>query len=160
QLAGSSGVLELPTDRVRPPIQSYRGAILPFELPAELTMRLKALSQQSGATLFMTLLAAFNVLMHRYTGQEDILIASPTANRNRPEIEGLIGFFVNALLLRVDFSGNPTFEELLSQLRETAVEAYTNQDVPFEKLVEELQPTRDLSRHPLFQVIFSLQDTS
>jgi len=160
QLAGVSGVLELPTDRVRPPVQSYRGAIFPFELPSELTKKLKALSQQSGATLFMTLLAGFNVLMHRYTGQADILIASPTANRNRPEIEGLIGFFVNALLLRGDLSGNPTFEELLARLRETALEAYTNQDVPFEKLVEELQPTRDMSRHPLFQVIFSLQDTS
>ena len=160
QLAGVSGVLELPTDRVRPPVQSYRGAIFPFELSSELTKKLKALSQQSGATLFMTLLAGFNILMQRYTGQEDILVASPTANRNRPEIEGLIGFFVNALLLRGDLSGDPTFEELLARLRETALEAYTNQDVPFEKLVEELQPTRDMSRHPLFQVIFSLQDTS
>ncbi|MDT7807858.1 MAG: hypothetical protein QOJ70_1671, partial [Acidobacteriota bacterium] len=160
QLAGASGVLELPTDRPRPPIQQHRGAIAVFDLPLKLTEQIKELNRQSGATLYMTLLAAFKVLLSRYTGQQDIVVGSPIANRNRAEVEPLIGFFVNASLLRTDLSGDPTFEELLGRVREVALEAYAHQDVPFEKLVEELQPERDLSRHPLFQVIFALQNAS
>ena len=106
----------------------------------------------------MTLLAAFQTLLHRYTGQDDIVVGSPIANRNRIEIEGLIGFFVNTLVLRTDHSGNPTFRELLHRVREMALEAYAHQDLPFEKLVEELRPDRDLSRSPLFQVMFVFQN--
>jgi amino acid adenylation domain-containing protein/FkbM family methyltransferase len=157
QLAGVSGVLDLPTDYPRPAFQSYRGAITTFNLPQPLARQLKELSTQSDVTLYMTLLAAFNVLLFRYTGQTDILVGSPIANRNRAETEALIGFFINALLMRTDLSGNPTFEEFLSKVREVALEAYANKDVPFEKLVEELQPERSLNRHPLFQVVFALQ---
>jgi len=151
-------ILDLPCDRPRPPEQSYRGATYPIELPHSLTQALEELSQQAGASLFMTLLAAFQALLYRYTGQTDVAVGSPIANRNRSELEGLIGFFVNSLVLRTDLSGNPTFQELLGRVREVALEAYAHQDLPFEKLVEELQPTRDLSRNPLFQVVFALQN--
>jgi len=150
--------LELPTDRTRPAIQSYRGATQYLELPSSLTQALLALSQQAGVTLFITLLAVFQTLLYRYTGQEDITVGSPIANRNRSEIEGLIGFFVNSLVLRTNLSGNPTFRELLLRVREVALGAYAHQDLPFERLVEELQPERDLSRNPLFQVVFALQN--
>jgi len=150
--------LELPTDRPRPTVQSFRGARQPFALSASLTKKLKTLSRQESATLFMTLLAAFQTLLARYTGQEDIVVGSPIANRNRAEIEGLIGFLVNTLALRTDLSGNPTFRELLGRVREVALGAYTHQDLPFEKLVEELQPERNLSHNPLFQVMFALQN--
>jgi len=151
-------VLELPTNRPRPAIQTLRGARQSLELTRTMTEALKALSRQEGGTLFMTLLAAFKTLLHRYTGQDDIVVGSPIANRNRAEIEGLIGFFVNNLVLRTDLSGNPTFRELLGQVREVTLEAYAHQDLPFEKLVEELQPERNLSYAPLFQVVFSLQN--
>ncbi|MEH1828686.1 MAG: amino acid adenylation domain-containing protein [Nostoc sp.] len=158
QLNGIS-VLNLPTDRLRPAVPSYRGAKQFLELPHTLTQALEALSSQEGVTLFMTMLAAFQTLLYRYTQQEDIVVGSPIANRNRSELEGLIGFFVNSLVLRTDFSGKATFRELLNRVREITLEAYSHQDLPFEKLVEELHPERDLSYHPFFQVVFSLQNT-
>jgi amino acid adenylation domain-containing protein len=158
QLDGIS-VLNLPTDRVRPAVPTYRGAKQFLELPHSLTQALETLSYQEDVTLFMTMLAAFQALLYRYTQQEDIVIGSAIANRNRSELEGLIGFFVNSLVLRSDLSGNPTFRELLNRVREVTLGAYSHQDLPFEKLVEELHPERDLSRHPLFQVVFSLQNT-
>ncbi|MCT7979016.1 non-ribosomal peptide synthetase [Laspinema olomoucense] len=151
--------LNLPSDRPRPPIPSYRGGKQKFALPPTLTASIKRLSQQTETTLFMTLLAAFKTLLYRYTGQTDIAVGSPIANRNRQEIEGLIGFFVNSLVLRTDLSENPTFLELLTQVKSVAFAAYTHQDLPFEKLVEKLHPQRDLSQNPLFQVSFSLQNT-
>ena len=158
QLDGIPAVLNFPTDRPGPARQSYRGARQSIELSAKLSQGLKALSRKEGVTLYMTLLAAFQILLHRYTGQDDIVVGSPIANRSRVEIEGLIGFFVNTLVLRTDHSGNPTFRELLRRVRETALEAYAHQDLPFEKLVEELRPDRDLSRSPLFQAMFVLQN--
>jgi amino acid adenylation domain-containing protein len=151
--------LELPTDRRRPLQPSYRGSRVRFELAPELTQALKALGRAEGATLFMTLLAAFQVLLYRYSGQEDLAVGIPVAGRNRPELEGLIGFFVNTLVLRGDLSGAPSFREYLGRVREGALEAYAHQDLPFEKLVEELAPRRDASRNPLFQVMFVLQNT-
>jgi len=151
-------ILNLPIDRPRPAVQSYRGATHNLKLSKSLTASLEALSQQEGVTLFMTLLAAFQTLLHRYTGQEDIAVGSPIANRNHSELEALIGFFVNSLVLRVDLSDRPTFRELLGRVREVTLAAYDHQDLPFEKLVEELHPERDLSRNPLFQVVFALQN--
>ncbi|MGH7829948.1 MAG: non-ribosomal peptide synthetase, partial [Candidatus Binatia bacterium] len=151
-------VLELPADRVRPAMQSYRGARHPIALPARLSQALKALSRKQETTLFMTLLAAFQTLLHRYTRQNNIVVGSPVAGRTRAETEELIGFFVNTLVLHGDLSGNPTFLELLARVRDMALGAYAHQDLPFEKLVEELQPERDLSRNPLFQVWFALQN--
>jgi amino acid adenylation domain-containing protein len=153
-------VLNLPTDRPRTPRQSFRGARVPITLPPVLTESVNELSSRYALTPFMTLLAAFQVLLFRYTGQDDIVIGSPIANRRRPEIEGLIGFFVNTLVLRADLSGNPSFRELLSWVKVTCVAADANQDLPFEKLVQELQPERDLSHNPLFQVMFVLQNAT
>ena len=150
--------LQLPTDHPRPAIQTYRGAYEVLLLTKELREGLKALSRRLGATLFMVLLAAFKALLHRYTGQEDIVVGSPIANRNRAEIEGLIGFFVNSLVMRTDVSSDPSFLELVARVREVALGGYAHQDLPFEKLVEELEPERDLSRNPLFQVMFALQN--
>ncbi|WP_138500711.1 non-ribosomal peptide synthetase, partial [Nostoc sp. PA-18-2419] len=158
QLQGAPKVLELPTDHPRLPVQAFQGATYSFELSDELSIALNKFSQQQGATLFMTLLAAFQTLLWRYTSSEDIVVGSPIANRNRAEIEGLIGFFVNTLVLRTNFAGNPTFEVLLNRVREVALGAYVHQDLPFELLVEELQPQRDLSHAPLFQVMFVLQN--
>ncbi|HEY6190573.1 MAG TPA: condensation domain-containing protein, partial [Pyrinomonadaceae bacterium] len=158
QLAGAPSILELPTDRPRPPVQSFQGAAEPFALPANLSERLEELSRQQGVTLFMMLLAAFQVLLSRYSAQQDIVVGSPIANRNHAKTESLIGFFVNTLVLRTDLSGNPSFKELLGRVREVALGAYTHQDVPFEMLVEELQPERKLSHSPLFQVVFALQN--
>jgi amino acid adenylation domain-containing protein len=158
RLTGPLPILDLPTDYARPAVQTFRGARQRSFLPQTLSEAIKALSQRQGVTLFMTLLAAFKTLLYRYTGQEDILVGSPIANRNRVEIEGLIGCFVNTLVLRTDLSGNPSFRVLLERVRRVALEAYMNQDMPFEKLVEELQPERDLSRPPLFQVMFALQN--
>ena len=157
QLDGIS-ILNLLSDRPRPAVQTYRGATKLLQLPQSLSLALESLSQQEGATLFMTLLAAFQTLLYRYTQQEDIAVGSPIANRNRSEIEGLIGFFVNSLVLRTDLSGNPTFRELLSRVKEVALGAYAHQDLPFEKLVEELHPERKLNQNPLFQVVFALQN--
>ncbi|MBD1937334.1 non-ribosomal peptide synthetase [Microcoleus sp. FACHB-68] len=153
------GVLNLPTDRPRPAVPTYRGAKQLWVLPPALSEALEALSSRQGVTLFITLLAAFQTLLYRYTGTEDIAVGSPIAGRNRSEIESLIGFFVNSLVLRTNLSGNPTFLELLSRVKEVALGAYAHQDLPFEKLVEELHPERDLSRNPLFQIAFSLQNT-
>jgi len=158
QLGGPLPTLELPTDHPRPPIRTPWGAQQSLAFSPSLTEALQALSRQEGCTLFMTLLAAFNTLLYRYTAQADILVGSPIANRNRVEVEPLIGFFVNTLTLRTDLSGNPTFRQLLARVRETTLDAYTHQDLPFEKLVEALQPERDLSRPPLFQVMFILQN--
>jgi len=155
QLTGIS-VLQLPTDRPRPPVISYRGAFQEIVIPEALTDALRALSQAEGVTLFMTLFAAYSVLLQRYTGQEDIVVGSYVAGRDCAELEDLIGFFINTLVLRADLSGNPSFRKLLGRVREMALEAYAHQELPFEKLVEELQPERDLSRNPLFQVSFQL----
>jgi amino acid adenylation domain-containing protein len=158
QLAGLP-VLQLPTDRPRPVKQSYRGAIHQFTVPPALAEQLKALSRSEGATLFMTLLAAFQVLLHRYSGQADFGVGSPVANRTRTETEGLIGFFVNTWVSRADLSDRPTFREMLGRVRDGALDAYIHQDVPFDKLVEVLNPERTLGHHPLFQVMFAMQNT-
>ena len=149
QLAGVPALLELPTDRPRPARQSSRGATETALLPGSLLTAIKALSRHEGASLFMTLLAAFQTLLSRYCGQEDITIGSPIAGRNRIELEGLIGFFVNTLVLRGDLSGNPTFRDLLRRTKEVTLGAYAHQDLPFEKLVQELQPERNASYHPI-----------
>jgi amino acid adenylation domain-containing protein len=158
QLKDAPALLSLPTDRPRPAVQTHNGAYRQFALSEELTQKLTKLSQEQGCTLFMTLLAAFDTLLYRYTGTEDILVGSPIANRDRSEVEGLIGFFVNTLVLRTDVSGNPSFEELLTRVRFMAMDAYAHQNLPFEMLVEALQPQRDLSHTPLFQVMFTLQN--
>ncbi|MEM7127315.1 MAG: amino acid adenylation domain-containing protein [Chloroflexota bacterium] len=157
-LAGAPELLQLPTDRPRPAQQSFRGDVMPLTLDDELTQQLKALSQQQGATLFMTLLAAFQVLLSRYSGQTDIVVGSPIANRNRQEVEPMVGFFVNTLALRADLSSEPTFVELLAQVQKTTQAAYANQDIPFEQVVQELQISRSLNHSPLFQVMFALQN--
>lgn len=160
QLSGNLPVLHLPVDRLQASIQTDQGATHSQVLAKELVDALQSLSELEDVTLFMTLLAAFKVLLYRYTGQEDILIGSPIANRNRREISGLIGCFINTLVLRTDLSHNPTFSELLDRVRSVALEAFAHQDLPFEKLVEELQPERNLSRSPLFQVMFVFQNAS
>lgn len=160
QLHGSPPLLELPTDHPRPAVQTFRGGHESLQFPKSLGNALSALSREEGATLFMTLLAAFKVLLHCYTSQDDLVVGTPVANRNRLEIEGLIGFFVNTLVLRTDLSGNRTFRELLRRVREVCLGAYAYQDLPFERLVEELHLERDLSRNPLFQVMFVLQNSS
>ncbi|MBW4493511.1 MAG: amino acid adenylation domain-containing protein [Oscillatoria princeps RMCB-10] len=158
QLGGSRTVLNLPFDRPRPAKQTFRAQTQPLALSKSLSEALKALSARSGVTLFMTLLAAFNTLLYRYTGEEDISVGTPVANRNRVESEGLIGFFTNTLVMRTQLEGNCTFIELLNRVREVALEAFSHQEAPFEKLVEELQPSRNLSQSPLFQVMFVLQN--
>jgi amino acid adenylation domain-containing protein/non-ribosomal peptide synthase protein (TIGR01720 family) len=158
QLTAAPLLLELPTDKPRPANPNFRGHSISFQINSELTEKLKLLSQKSGATLFMTLLAALNTLLFRYSGQDDILIGTPTANRNRQEIEPLIGFFVNTLVLRNSLEGNPAFSGLLQQARNVVLEAYANQDVPFEQVVDGLEIERSLSYNPLFQVMFALQN--
>ena len=143
---------------MRPAVQTYRGANYNFGLSEELTCSLNALARSEGATLFMVLLAAFQVVLSRWSGQTDIVVGSPIAGRTHRELEGLIGFFVNTLALRSDLSGDPSFRALLAQVKETALGAYAHQDLPFEKLVEELNPVRDMSRQPIFQVLFALQN--
>ncbi|MBD2194868.1 MULTISPECIES: non-ribosomal peptide synthetase [Calothrix] len=158
QLANAPALLALPTDRPRPAIQTFTGSYQQFALSVELTDKLVKLSQEQGCTLFMTLLAAYDTLLYRYTGQSDILVGTPIANRDRSEIEGLIGFFVNTLVMRSNLAGNPSFSELLNRVREMAMDAYAHQNLPFEMLVDALQPERDLSYTPLFQVMFALQN--
>ncbi|QDL09671.1 non-ribosomal peptide synthetase [Brasilonema octagenarum UFV-E1] len=160
QLAAVPPLLELPTDKPRPSVQSFRGRSEFLQLNQDLTQKLKRLSQESGTTLFMTILAAFTLLLSRYSGQEDIVVGSAIANRNRREIEPLIGFFVNTLALRTNLQGNPTFLELLQRVKQVTLDAYDHQDLPFEKLVDELGLERSLSHHPLFQVAFGLQNAT
>ncbi|HEY5005975.1 MAG TPA: condensation domain-containing protein, partial [Ktedonobacteraceae bacterium] len=159
QLRGTLPMLDLPLDHPRAVVQTYRGAHQTMEASTVVASALQDISRQEGVTLFMLLLAAFQVLLYRYSGQEDIVVGTPITNRNRAEIEGLIGFFSNTVVIRSDLSGNPTFQEFLRQVKDTALGAYANQEVPFEKLVEVLQPERDLSRPALFQVLFLMQDT-
>jgi amino acid adenylation domain-containing protein/thioester reductase-like protein/non-ribosomal peptide synthase protein (TIGR01720 family) len=160
QLAGAPPLLELPTDYPRPPEQTFAGATVEFHLDADLTSQLVTLSQKSGVTLFMTLLTAFAVVLHRYSGQDDICIGSPFANRNRREIDTLIGFFVNTLVLRTQLQGNPSFSQLLEKVRSVVWDAHAHQDIPFEQVVEALQPERSLGYNPLFQVSFVLENFS
>ncbi|NET61201.1 MAG: AMP-binding protein, partial [Symploca sp. SIO2E6] len=159
QLAGVSPVIELPIDYPRPAEPTFKGGMEYFQLDLNLTQKLRQLGQESESTLFMTLLAAFFILLSRYSGQSDLVVGSPIANRNQEEIEPLIGMFVNTLVLRANLSDNPTFRELLNQVQKTTLEAYTHQDLPFEKLVEELDIERNLSHNPLVQVAFALQNS-
>ncbi|MGF1482019.1 MAG: amino acid adenylation domain-containing protein [Cyanophyceae cyanobacterium] len=159
QLAGAPPLLELPSDRPRPPVQTFSARSESFTLDKELTAKLQTLSQRSGTSLFMTLVAAFAILLARYSQQSEVVIGSAIANRNRQEIEPLIGFFVNTLALRFDLQNNPRFHQFLEQVRQVTLAAYAHQDLPFEKLVEELQPERNLSHSPIFQVMFVLQNS-
>ncbi len=158
QLAGAPPVLELPTDRHRPAVQAHHGAIRTHVIAKDLLERLKSMSQTEGVTLFMTLLASFQMLLSRYSGQEDVVVGSTVAGRNYSEVEPLIGFFINTLAMRTDLSGEPTFRELLARVKQVALDGYAHQEIPFEKLVEELQPERSLSYNPIFQVLFGLQN--
>lgn len=157
QLADAPAVLDLPTDYRRPPVQRYNGAQQLLTLAPALTDAIKQMSRRRGVTLFTTLLAAFKILLYRYSGQLDIVVGTPVANRNVPGIDGLIGLFINTLVLRSNLAGNPTFDDLVGQVGTTVLEAYDHQELPFEKLVEVLQPARDVSRSPLFQVMFNFQ---
>jgi len=158
QLGGELPVLRLASDYQRPVVQRYRGAVSVRRLGRAVTEAVKGLGQEQGTTLYMTLLAVFAVLLQRYTEQEELLVGTAVANRTRRETEALIGFFINTLVLRLDVSGDPPFTELLSRVREVCLDAYAHQEVPFEKLVEELQPERSLSQMPLFQVAFGVQN--
>ncbi len=159
RLAGAPAFLELPADRSRPPVQSFRGATRALPFPPGVAEGLRGLARSTGSTLFMTSLAAFSALLGRFTGQTDLVVGSPVAGRTEAGIEGLLGFFVNALALRADLAGDPSFRALLGRVRESALAAYAHQDLPFERLVEELQPERDQSRGPLFQVVLALDPT-
>jgi amino acid adenylation domain-containing protein/thioester reductase-like protein len=159
QLGGDLPILQLPSDRPRPHVLTYQGARHFLSLPDTLTQQLKDLSRREGATLFMTLLAAFQALLSRYSGQTDISVGSLVANRNRSELETMLGFFANTLVLRTDVSGSPSFRELLHRVQAVTLAAYSNQDVPFEEVVQALQPDRTLIQNPLFQVLFNLQNT-
>ena len=160
QLARSTETVALPMIGPRPAVPSHRGGQYRFQLPGDLLHSLQELSRREGATLFMTLLAAFQMLLHRYSGQDDIVVGSPIASRTSDQTEDLIGFFINIVVLRTDLTGRPSFQQLLRRVKEVALGAYANQDLPFEKLVEELRPKRDLGRTPLFQVLFDLQNDS
>ena len=155
----NTATLQLPADHSRPAVQSSKGAAYSFKIDAGLSAQLQTLSQGHGATLYMTLLSAFNVLLYRYSGQEDICVGTPVAGRNQQELEGLIGFFINTLALRSKLSAEMTFSKLLGEVKHTTLEAYSHQEVPFEKIVDAVVKTRDMSRSPLFQVLFSLQNT-
>ncbi len=160
QLAGAPALLTLPTDRPQGMLQSSPGANYHFVIAPSLAQALHQLSQRSGSTLFMTLLAAFQVFLGRYANQEDIVVGTPIANRMHQEVEELIGFFVNTLVMRTDLSGNPSFLEVVQRVRQVVLEAMSHQDVPFEQVVEALRPERDLNRSPLFQVMFQLHNRS
>ena len=160
RLSGTLPVLNLPTDKFRPPVQGFAGSRLSIELPETLQLMLKELSRENGVTLFTTLLAAFKTLLYRYTGQEDLIVGCPVLNRRLLEIENLLGSFVNTLVLRTSYAGNPSFRETLRRVRDTCIGAFAHQDFPFETLVEELQPQRDLARNAIFQVMFAFQNTS
>jgi hypothetical protein len=155
RLSGAPAALDLPTDRPRPAVQSFRGASISVVLSKELIDGLQAVARSEGATLFMVLVAAFQVLLSRWSGQTDVVVGTPVAGRTHRQVEGLIGFFVNMLALRTDLSGDPTFRELVGRVKDVALGAYAHQDLPFEKLVAELQPLRDLSRRPIFQVMIN-----
>lgn len=157
QLRDAPQLIALPVDRPRPAIQQSKGWVKPFSVPRDVASRIRDLSQEEGATLFMTLLAVFYVFLHRHTGQEDLLVGAPVANRNRPDIEPLIGFFVNTLVFRVVLDDAWTFRDLVREVRRVALDVYGHQDLPFEKIVEDLQPERDLSRNPITQVVFAFQ---
>jgi amino acid adenylation domain-containing protein len=159
QLSGQLPVLELPSDHPHPAVQDLHGDAIRLSLPEGLLVKLKEVARSNDSTLYMLLLAAFNVLLYRYTGQTDLLVGSPIAGRTRPELEGLIGCFINNLVLRTDLSGNPPFDDLLACLRKLTLDAYQHQEVPFELLVEVLKPVRDLGRTPLFQVMFNFENT-
>ncbi|RKG77508.1 non-ribosomal peptide synthetase, partial [Corallococcus terminator] len=159
QLTGAPAQVALPTDRPRPPVQSFRGDAVSFHLGRRLTQQLKAVGEKTGATLFMVLLGAFAGLLHRYRAGDDLVVGTPIANRGRRELESLIGFFVNTLALRIDLSGDPSFLQLVERVRRVTLDAYTHQDLPFERLVEELHPERNLSSNPVVQVLFALQNT-
>ncbi len=159
QLGGNLPMLPLPTDSPRTEVQSYQGARQSKVLSSHLTEALKTLSQQQNVTLFMTLLAAFKIILYRYTGSDDIIVGTPIASRNHVETEKMIGLFLNTLALRTDLSGNPSFRELLQRIREVALGAYAHQQIPFEKLVEELQPERHLNKHPVFDILFNFVNT-
>jgi hypothetical protein len=159
RLDGAPDLLQLPLDRPRPPVQNFRGTWQFISLPRALGRGLKALSQRENVTLYMTMLTAFKTLLHRYSGQTDIVVGTPSAGRNQVGLEDLIGFFVNMLVLRTDLSGNPTFRDLLRQVREVVLGADAHQEMPFEMLVEDLQPGRARNRHPLFHVVFTHQRT-
>ncbi|MGO4263836.1 condensation domain-containing protein, partial [Lysobacter sp. TAB13] len=159
QLQGAPAVLELPTDRPRPALQSYAGDRVPVRLSAELSAQLRTLSQRHGTTVFMTLLAGWSVLLSRLSGQSDVVVGSPVANRQRSELEPLIGFFVNTLALRVDLHDAPSVADLLAQVKATTLAAYEHQDLPFEQVVEAVQPARSMSHSPLFQALLSLNNT-
>jgi non-ribosomal peptide synthetase component F len=156
RLAGAPPSLELPTDRARPAEPSFKGETVPVAVSAELSRSLQELARRQGATLYMALLAALQALLSRWSGQKDIVVGTPIPGRTRREAEGLIGLFVSSLPMRADLSGEPTFEELLDQVKETTLGAFAHQELPFAKLVEQLQPARYLSRLPIFQVIFVL----
>jgi len=158
KLNGAPPILQLPTDRPRPRIQAFQGGMHTFSLPLSLLMRLKTICETERVTLFMALLAGFKALLYRYTGQGDLVVGTPVANRSHPELEGLIGFFANTLVLRTVIAGEMNYRQVLEQVKETATGAYANQDMPFEQLVEELAPERNLSHNPLFQVMFALQN--
>ncbi|HEX2077289.1 MAG TPA: condensation domain-containing protein, partial [Longimicrobium sp.] len=158
RLADVPALLELPTDHPRPAVQTFRGASERVQLPREVLERLRALGRQESATLYMVVLSAFQVLLSKYSGSEDVVVGSPIAGRGRHEVEGLIGFFVNTLVLRTDVSGDPSFRELLGRVREVTLGAYEHQEVPFERLVAELSPERSLSHSPLFQVAFTVDN--
>ncbi|MBE7122190.1 non-ribosomal peptide synthetase [Bacillus cereus] len=160
KLDGELPILQLPTDRPRPAMETLHGASYSLRFPQRISKKVKELSQKERSTAFMVYLAAFKMLLYKYTGQEDLIVGTPIAGRIREEIEKLIGFFVNTLVIRTDLSGNPTYQEYLNQIREVCLEAYANQDIPFERLVEELNPERNASQAPLFQVMFSMQNIS
>ncbi|WP_157657032.1 condensation domain-containing protein, partial [Burkholderia ubonensis] len=159
QLAGSPVLLNLPTDRPRPHVQSYAGGIVSLDIDATLTSRLQTLARKHDVTLFMLLLGAWSILLGRLSGQDDVVIGAPVANRQRPELEAMIGLFINTLALRIDLSDDPDLATLLARIRQTTLDAYAHQELPFEQVVEVVQPVRSLSHSPLFQVMFTLQNT-